>query len=153
QLASRHSRLSAAIRESSNAKATQMFCAPPPRPDSVSTRNLTPYWVLTEHVTAASTAAKITACVPGRYRMARTKEPTGLWAYAQRESILPRLRQCAHVDQRCLSRQRGPSYPGFNAIPPSWLRTAARRTSGLGNLNGVARLDMRGGHSFSSLTE
>jgi len=68
QLATRHSRLSAAISESSSANAVQMFSAPPPLPESVSTRNLTPYWVLTEQITAASTAARISAWETGRKR-------------------------------------------------------------------------------------
>ena len=60
QLATRHSKLSAATNETRIAKASHGLPPCPGSRDRTSTRNLTPYCVLTEQVTAPSTARMMT---------------------------------------------------------------------------------------------
>ena len=67
QLAKRHNKLSAAIRETSTRNAAHTLRLTP-FPERVSTRNFTPYCVLTEQATAATTAVRITRWEPGRSR-------------------------------------------------------------------------------------
>ena len=61
------SRLSAAISDTSSAKASQMALSAA-LPDSTSTRNFTPYCELTEQATAPITAARMAACEIARRR-------------------------------------------------------------------------------------
>ncbi len=73
QLATRQSRLSAETSETSRTKAIQgcAACGLPAAAgpaDKVSTRNFTPYCVLTEHATAPSTATRITVWAIGLRR-------------------------------------------------------------------------------------